>query len=301
MKRDGKWWTKSLTLVSGCTPVSAGCDNCWARVMHTRFAKYHKAPPFSTIQLYPERLEEPLKWRKPQVVALNLSGDLFHKDVPFEFIDKVFAVMALCPQHTFLLLTKRPEGMADYLNLHGIGFRISQAAKRLHLPTCYAALARDSSGGPAGVAGVKGWPLANCWLGTSVEDQATADERIHELLKCPAAHRFVSLEPMLGPVDLDSEEADHVHALGCGNFDCECGDRGVDWVIVGSESGSKARAMDLDWVRSIRDQCRDAGVPVWFKQMMDGRQRVNMPELDGRVWDQMPEAVRAGSPLPEPT
>lgn len=259
---NGKWWTQTWNPLVGCTPVSAGCNNCWARRMHDRKLWGGTRKPFSEITLHHERLEQPLRWRKSRWVAVCLMGDLFHKDVPEEYIIKVFHTMyrtrpdGYYGSHVYFMLTKRPERMAE----------------------CTRRYKRDAIG-----------ILPNVWLGTSVEDQATADERIPHLLRCPAAKRFVSVEPMLGPIDLDSEEADHVHALGCGNSGCECGDRGVDWVIVGSESGPGARPMDLHWVRSIRDQCIEAGVPLWYKQNVVNGKRVNMPPLDGIVYDQMPE------------
>lgn len=302
---DGKWWDPpAWNPVTGCTPVSPGCKNCWAKRMHDRNLSGDSNPkPFSEITLHHDRLEQPLHWRKPRRVAVCLMGDLFHKDVPFDFIDKMIAIMALCPQHTFQVLTKRPDGMAAYLNLHGVGFRISQAIKRLHLPTCYAGLAADSTGGPLGVAGVKGWPLPNVWLGTSVEDQATADERIPHLLQCPAALRFISIEPMLAEVDL-SPWFLLQHAGGVKHvrrpedlWEREAIPQPrIDWVVVGSESGPGARPMELDWVRSICDQCAGVGVPLFFKQKLVNGNRINMPKLDGVVYDQMPEVAKTAAP-----
>ena len=248
MKPDGKWWDQSWNPVTGCTPVSAGCTNCWAKRMHARQAT---GRPFSQIVWHDDRLEQPIKWRRPRRVAVCLMGDLFHDDVEDSMLMSIFSMMGRCQQHTFMLLTKRVGNFGAFLSRHGGMWET-----------------------------VDRWPYPNVWLGTSVEDQATADERIPHLLKCPTARRFVSIEPMLGPVLRLKKWL-----------------RRLDWVIVGSESGPRARSMHLDWVRSIRDQCVDAGVPFFFKQMMDGclvgrrRKKRNMPELDGVVWDQMPEVT----------
>lgn len=287
-----EWADAVWNPVTGCTKVSAGCAQCYAERMAKRLAGRYGYPaddPFK-VTLHPDRLEQPLRWRKSRRVFVNSMSDLFHEDVPYEFIDKVFAVMALCPQHTFQVLTKRPKEMGAYLNLHSIDFRISQAVKRLHLPTPYAAL--------AGFAGVKGWPLPNVWLGTSCEDQPTADKRIPELLKCPAEVTFLSLEPMLGPIDLSP----WIYQNACGCLELEndvdpdncphCKGTGavcaLDWVIAGGESGPGARPMDPDWPRGIRDQCQAAGVPFFFKQWDGVHKKQAGRMLDGRTWDEMP-------------
>lgn len=296
---DGKWWTQTWNPVTGCTPVSAGCDNCWARRMHARFGK---SKPFSKIVLHHDRLEQPLRWRKPRRVAVCLMGDLFHKDVPGEFVNDVFRTMYRAGRHSYFLLTKRPERMAEY-------------ARWFESTVCTM--------------------YSNVALGVSVEDQATADERIPHLLKCPAAMRFVSIEPLLGPIPTlplprpvltvgtkrrtDSYRKVSVRCSHCsemissahiGNdagkryFAYEvrqhswpahraaCSGR-IDWIIVGSESGPGARPMELDWVRSIRAQCIEAGTPLWYKQNVVNGKRINMPELDGVVHDEMPEVAVA--------
>jgi len=193
-------------------------------------------------------------------------SDLFHKDVPFEFIAAVFGVMGACPQHVFQVLTKRPERAVEFFEwvegrniadiackyLDNVGFETG----------CGAALDCD-----------EGWPLPNVWLGTSVEDQPTADERIPHLLKCPAAVRWVSYEPALGPVSLRAAmlkqkdaDIDGFLATPDGPVHVDDWNVAIHWVVVGGESGSGARPMHPDWARNIRGQCQAAGVPMLFKQ-----------------------------------
>jgi protein gp37 len=205
-------------------------------------------------------LRDPLKWRKPSKVFVNSMSDLFHADVPDEFLAKVFAVMAAAPQHTFQILTKRHARMRSLLNSENFA---EQVANEM------AALWKVDS-----VAPLRG-PLPNVWLGVSVEDQRWADIRIPALLETPAAVRFLSCEPLLGPVKLPL--INEVEGCTCGGSYCGIHERGcglepgpawgnLHWVIVGGESGPKARPMHLSWVRSLRDQCTDAGVPFFFKQ-----------------------------------
>lgn len=229
--------------ITGCTPKSAGCENCWARRMAARQVQiladgsrvgkngYDTDDPFR-VTLRPERLEQPLHRKKPRRIAVCFMGDLFHEEVPDEWLDEVFATMAhqRCEQHTFLLLTKRPKRMADYL----------RADRRTELIDCLAVMGDERSDLRV--------PPVNVQLGVSVEDQPAAKERIPQLLKCKAAVRYISLEPMLGPVDLRPW------------LD------GLQGVILGGESGPGARPMHPDWVRPVRDQCQTAGVPFCFKQ-----------------------------------
>ncbi len=261
------WTDKTWNSVTGCTKVSAGCANCYAERMHRRLAamgqeKY--AQPFSKVVVHPDSLDKPLHWRKPRTIFVNSMSDLFHPDVPFEFIDQVFAVMALCPQHCFQILSKRTQRLAEYLTCDRGRYKFETDH------TTYAwwvdLAARDLPFQRPEVTDFP-HPLPNVWLGVSVENQATTNERIPHLLKCPAAVRFLSLEPMLGPINLDSDDADGCHALGCGHAECECGNRGIDWLIVGCESGPGRRPFELDWARSVRDQCQAAGVPLFIKQL----------------------------------
>lgn len=236
-----EWTDQTWNPVVGCTRVSPGCKYCYAFELHDMRHRAHlagsKVPkqyakPFKEVQLMPERLDDPLHWKKPRMVFVNSMSDLFHEDIPDEFITKVFVSMAAAGQHTFQVLTKRAERMREFI----------LSKKRLTEE-----------------------PLRNVWLGVSVEDQQRADERIPVLNRTPAAVRFLSCEPLLGPVNLRSE---HIRWA----IDGECDQLGyplLDWVIVGGESGMLARPMELGWARSIRDQCVAAHIPFFFKQWGD--------------------------------
>lgn len=255
--------------VVGCTKVSQGCKNCYAKTIHDNRHKAYSegklqstpqyAVPFEHVQLMPDRLTMPLKWKSPRTIFVNSVSDLFHESVPFSYIDQVFAVMALTPQHTYQILTKRPERMAEYLNTQA---SCSQMDRKDQIE-CSSVELEDAPWDMTGY--IKHWPLPNVWLGTSVEDQATADARIPHLLRCPAVVRFLSCEPLLGAVDLKN-----IAGGGGSRYQVLAPIPGhrpsIDWVIVGGESGSKARPMHPDWARSLRDQCKVAGVPFFFKQ-----------------------------------
>ncbi|EPD94552.1 hypothetical protein HMPREF1486_03105 [Streptomyces sp. HPH0547] len=256
-----EWTDATWNPVTGCTKVSPGCDNCYAETFAERWRGtpgHHFETGFD-VTLRPNALTMPLRWRKPRRVFVNSMSDLFHKDIPDEYIAKVFAVMALTPQHTYQILTKRHGRMRSLLNDRAF---IVAVHTETYLLDRNAALGKDQQ-----------WPLRNVWLGVSVEDQKHADLRIPALLETPAAVRFLSCEPLLGPVDLKqavipmgSERghgltASYVHAGGC----CRKF-HGIDWVIVGGESGTGARPMHPQWARDLRDQCVTAGVPFFFKQ-----------------------------------
>lgn len=264
--------THSWSPMHGCTPIAPGCENCWAEKMSKRQAhmgNYDPADPFGVV-CDESKLDEPLKLRKPAVIGTAFMGDLFHKNVPFEFIDKVFAVMALAPQHTFLVFTKRPGRMAEYLLRANASYSVESVGwHRIKRPIELA-----------------GWPLPNVHLYTSISDQATADANVPHLLRCPAAVRGVSLEPMLGPVgDLQRvptspEECEHCARCGCEWWQADAhGNRPkgfgpcLDHVIVGCESGPGRRPCKLEWIEDIVEQCQAAGVPVYVKQI----------EIDGKV------------------
>lgn len=273
--------------IVGCSLASPGCTNCYAmsqaarieRMMGARGTHYagmtqaSKAGPVWTgkVALAPDHiLAAPLKATKPRTYFVNSMGDVFHEDVPDAWIDRVFAIMALCPQHTFLVLTKRAARMRAYMvqgdDEHGDYFeRLADAAVALSGSPCAAHV--DSVN----------WPLPNVWLGVSTEDQRRADERIPDLLATPAAIRFVSAEPLLGPIDFDAVW--YKHAPGFFGSALRWHHRGqchvneglrypaLDWVIVGGESGPNARPMQADWVHNIIVQSQWSGVPVFIKQL----------------------------------
>ena len=275
---DIEWTDKTWNPVTGCSKVSAGCKNCYAETVANRFWGDRK---FTDVICHPERLDAPLRWRKPQRVFVNSMSDLFHEDVPDEFIDRVFAVMALAPQHTFQVLTKRPKRMRDWVRdkttteclmaadesrATGVYAKSSEASRLAH--------AYMESQRLGGFCQPAPWPLPNVWLGVSCEDQAAADERIPLLLETPVTVRFVSAEPLLGPIDfghlqpgdppteIDSLRGTHGVLRPHGGV---C-DR-LSWVIVGGESGPRARPCDVAWIRSIVEQCRAAKVACFVKQL----------------------------------
>lgn len=253
-KNGIEWTDETWNPLRGCSRVSEGCRHCYAEGVARRFSG--PGLPYEgliarggqwngQIKLVPELLDQPLRWRRPRRIFVNSMSDLFHENVPTEFIDQVFAVMAMADEHTFQVLTKRPERMRSYLSDEGLTRRLLSAAYRIDQEK-WAWLSADFH-----IVGCQVLPLPNVWLGVSVEDQAAADERIPLLLQTPAAVRWISAEPLLGPVDL--EDYDTTQA-------------GIDWVVVGGESGREARPMHPDWARALRDQCAAAGVPFLFKQ-----------------------------------
>lgn len=283
-----EWTDATWNPVTGCTEVTPGCDNCYAKTFAERWrgTPGHYFEQGFDVVLRPDKLTLPLTWRKPRRVFVNSMSDLFHKDVPDEFIARVFAIMSQTPQHTYQVLTKRHGRMRSLLN-----------AKREEW---------SAFTGP--------WPLPNVWLGVSVEDQDRANLRIPALIDTPAAVRWLSCEPLLGPVDLRRTDKDALV------------DGGIDWVVVGGESGHGARPMHPHWARDLRDQCTSAGVPFFFKQWGEwapngfrgignfrGKEQLSGPvldkmghreviervgkktagrELDGRTWDEYPAGAR---------
>lgn len=250
-----EWCDEVWNVVTGCTKISPGCKNCYAERVTKRFGhgdhRLHGSSPdkrFENVTIHPERMVYPQRWKKPRSVFVCSMGDLFHKSVNFLFIDAVFNMTQEVDRHTYLILTKRPERVLEYF---------------------YSFEHLDSD-------------LPNVWFGVSVENQKTADERIPLLLQIPAVKRFVSVEPMLGKINL----VDYLP--------------GIDWVIAGCESGPKRRIAKTDWFRSLRDQCVAAKVPFFLKQMngyITTRQRhgtvsklgvIKMPMLDFIAWNQKP-------------
>ncbi len=236
-----EWTDATWNPVTGCTKITRGCDNCYAERFAERFrgTPGHPYEPGFDLTLRPERLSQPLSWKRPRMIFVNSMSDLFHKDVPTEFIDKVFDTMEAADWHVFQILTKRSSLMRDYLRR-----RYGSRLVPRHI-----------------------------WCGVSVEDNKAA-ARIRHLQDAPITTRFLSIEPLLGPV---------------GDIDIE----GVSWVIVGGESGPGARPMDADWVREIRDNCLSSEVPFFFKQWGGVFKKRTGRILDGRTWDQMPQPVSA--------
>lgn len=227
------WAEKVWNPVTGCSKVSAGCAHCYAERMAKRLqgrAGYPKINPFD-VTLHADKLDEPLKWKSPQRIFVCSMGDLFHEKVPFWFIDEVFAVILEAVQHTFLILTKRPERMREYFDK----FRQEYL------------------------------PISNVWMGTSVEDQRAADKRIPHLLKVPAVVRFLSCEPLLGPLELD-EIPGALLSVKKDQDENFLVDKGLDWIICVGESGPGARLMNDEWVRDLDFQCQAGNIPFFFKQ-----------------------------------
>lgn len=265
-----EWTDATWNPVTGCEKVSPGCDHCYALTLAERFrgAPGHYFEHGFDVQLRPDKLDQPLRWRRPRRIFVNSMSDLFHKDIPDEYIARVFAVMAFAPQHTFQLLTKRHARMRSLLS--SPGFEMLLWAAMVDLSAARAkpdVLCVDFE--PVD------WPLPNVWLGVSVENQQWADTRIPALLATPAAVRFISAEPLLGPVAFPAES--------------------LDWVIVGGESGKGARPMHPGWARQIRYQCELVGTPFLFKQWGSHDEHGNPMskhkagrELDGRLHDGYP-------------
>jgi protein gp37 len=218
------------------------------------------------VKLVPELLDQPIRWRWPRRIFVNSMSDLFHDGVPDSFIDQVFAVMALCPHHIFQVLTKRPERMLKWFQREDLYERVLCQADKLRGSHPGKRL------GEVGVSHPANMPLRNLWLGVSVENQAAADERVPLLLQTPAAVRFLSCEPLLGQIDLTNLDPDGAfrpygaHGWSAIWKGTHIGRPWIDWVIVGGESGQRARPMHPDWARSLRDQCHHANVPFFYKQ-----------------------------------
>jgi protein gp37 len=243
-----EWTDSTWNPVTGCTQVSAGCDHCYAlSLAHKRLRDtYLKQPPVRNssedaanpfaVRLWPDRVSEPLRWRTPRRVFVNSMSDLFHADIPEAFVRELFKVMLQADHHCFQILTKRPARAARFFNRNAELF----AGRRMP---------------------------AHIWLGTSIESQAVA-YRAEQLRLVPARVRFLSCEPLLGPLSLNL--------------------RSIRWVIVGGESGRGYRPLCLDWVRAIRDQCLERGVAFFFKQVGGYTPKAGGRLLDGRTWDEFP-------------
>ncbi len=251
-----QWTNKTWNPITGCTKVSPGCDNCYAEAITKRF----KLGPFEEVTMHLNRMAQPYSWKKPQMVFVCSMSDLFHPAIPWKFLHEIFWVMEQNSHHTFQVLTKRPGRMAYF----------AQVLKSLG----------------------KTWP-DNVWAGTSVESQKYAP-RLDVLARVPARVRFVSVEPLLGPVDLKPW-------LGCDTYHpgteftddyYKCNFRRnhiLNWVIAGGESGPHARTMDQEWVRKLRNDCQAGGVPFFYKQAIIDGKKVGLPHLDGKQWTEFPD------------
>lgn len=264
-----EWTDATWNPVTGCTKVSPGCDHCYAETIAHRFAGTKAYPRGFDVTLHPERLDQPLRWTRPRRVFVNSMSDLFHKDIPDDSIARIFAVMALAPQHTFQVLTKRHGRMRSLLANPEFRTMVWAAIEDLPVPVTHYT---------HGIIVDLPWPLPNVWLGVSVEDQQRADLRIPALLDTPAAVRFISAEPLLGPVNLSWLKCP------CGECSDPNYDPGIDWVIVGGESGHGARPMHPDWARTLRDQSTRAGIAFHFKQW--GEHASARRECDPWAWDE---------------
>ena len=298
-KSNIEWTDASWNPVTGCTKVSPGCAHCYAEAVTLRFKRGPAfLPGVSEIKLHPDRLDQPLRWQRPRRVFVNSMSDLFHEDIPFSYIDRVFAAMALGSQHTFQVLTKRPDRMADYMGRTDLwAVRREQSVGATAL-TVAAGRGEDITEPNWDL--FWGWPLPNVWLGVSVENQYWADRRIPALMQTPAAVRFLSVEPLLKPVSFrwaswtKTKVRDTNGGLTGSPSEWHLdGLRGIHWVIVGGESGPRARPMKAEWVQHLRDECREAGVAFFFKQWGGQRPR-GEALLDGREWHEYPDMARQG-------
>ncbi len=301
-----QWTDETWNPTTGCSRVSEGCRHCF--IERTPPFRMHGRKLGDPVQLHPDRLDAPLHWKRPRRVFVNSLSDLFHEDVPDEFIAAVFGIMAVRPDHVFQVLTKRPERMCAWFKWIGERGGIGRYIRSIRvggdrtIPNFFNAVARtEVVRGKTCRAAHDPWMsvfnaasfhmddgrLANVWLGVSVEDQKTADERIPLLLQTPAAVRFVSAEPLLGPVDLRlwlnviprmRTPVSVQSGLPCGgttmdwipSYNIRTGEIVkplLNWVIAGGESGPGARPCDVAWIRSIVQQCQAAGVPCFVKQL----------------------------------
>lgn len=252
-----EWTDATWNPTTGCTSVSRGCDHCYAETLANRLLSdayrsrlpavdtpENRKDPFA-VRIWPDRLKQPGDWSEPRRIFVNSMSDLFHADIPEAFVRRIFGVMLDEDHHVSQILTKRPARAGAFFGRNSdllVGSRVAR----------------------------------HIWLGTSVEDQEVG-YRVRQLRQVPARLRFLSCEPLLGPLELDLE--------------------GIHWVIVGGESGPRRRPMDPKWARMIRDQCLQAGVPFFFKQVGGRTPKAGGRELDGRTWDEFPER----SPEPRAT
>lgn len=293
-----EWTDATWNPVTGCSIVSPGCANCYAMKLAGTRLKHHPSRAGLTVdskngpvwngkvRFNEQWLDQPLRWRRPRMIFVCAHGDLFHEDVPDEGIDRVVAVMAETWWHTYQVLTKRSARMRAYFAAEDLRDRIGEIQRKAHNDNCaYTNVGLEAP-----------WPLPNVWLGVSAEQQKEANKRILDLLDTPAASRFLSAEPLLGPIVLTKigiHEEMHVNALqpyviqrvDRGHWEHVAGTfEGLDWVIVGGESGAGARPMQAEWARSLRDQCAAADVSFFFKQW-GSFLPAGQSQADGRLWN----------------
>lgn len=285
-----EWTDEVWNPVTGCSKVSPGCAHCYAEEVHRRrLDGIHGYPPFlpwtpenarEIVVMRHDRLELPLKWRKPRRVFVNSMSDLFHEEVTADFIIRVFVTMAQAEDHTFQILTKRPERMRDLLNNATFELKV-----------------RDKAELDRGTDWQCPWPLPNVWLGTSIENRRYVD-RADALRETPAAIRFISAEPLLGPLI----RPDSYYAYSAGPSSGAWPDDylgpeldlwHIDWLIVGGESGPKHRPIEKEWVRDLCQAALARHTAFFFKQWGGHQPGSNGRELDGRTWDQMPTTEAA--------
>lgn len=322
-----EWTEATWNPVTGCDRISPGCDHCYALTLAARLkamgqAKYqadgHPATsgPGFAVTVHPAAVTLPLRWRSPRMVFVTSMGDLFHDAVPDGFVAAVFAVMALARRHTFQLLTKRHARLQALLTRPAFATAVAEYAtgligsrpwRRWQLDLAD----RTATPPPRGtMLGTPPWPLPNVHIGVSVETQRWADIRIPALLQTPAALRWVSAEPLLGPIDLDpflrpdclcpdANLETHYYIDHCPSHGADR--RVLDWVVVGGESGPAARPCHPQWVRDLRDQCAAAQVAFFFKQWGGRSPKAGGRLLDGRTWERYPTAALGTPTTPEPS
>lgn len=254
-----EWTDATWNPIRGCSKVSPGCTHCYAMHVAARFsgsgqpyeglARRNPTNWTGDVRFVHANASDPLRWRRPRRVFVNSMSDFFHEGVPRQWQDDLFGVMSLCPQHTFQILTKRADVMRDYMTTGSTRRRVAETRTRF--------FAHASSGESDIV-----WPLPNVWLGASIENQEYADARLPHLVATPAAVRFVSYEPALGPIDWSR----WMREMEIFRDADQCGSD-LDWIICGGESGQGARPCDVAWIRSAVEQCRDAGVACFTKQL----------------------------------
>ncbi len=305
-------WTNMVwNPVRGCKRVSEGCEHCYAERQARRFFGHlvRKTQNGSTwggnVDYDQNTLLSPLRRKKPVRIFVDSMGDLFFEEVSDQQIDMVFGAMAACPQHTFMVLTKRPDRMLAWATRNNAQAYIEGARREclriVHGDPYHGATYQESLGWTTNLNVWNRWPLPNVWLGVSAENQARANERIPQLLRTPGAVRFVSCEPLLGPIDLTAVPLPDGDTLGEGLFSHDTG-TGLDWVIVGGETGPGARPMHPDWARSLRDQAFAAKTPFFFKHWGEwlpeqhwnqDAQHQKQRIMDGKTWDELPGAQAA--------